>query len=276
MFTPETFCALRPSFYFYLIFILVYIQGPFFGSWTHSSVDFLLYKGTLHPTILGMAMFSDPQYSIEHRQAMPLLRKDLVQAVPSQVAVVYWNAAPLASHDPTTRTRGEGAGSPPPMLDVFLDPSNQELPSFNPGSLSPMLHAQLYPEGPAYSQRTGFGYRDQSSCTTHQELVPSPQITDPNLLVNDSRTTPTIPGTTVQWSSTTHIRISPAPTPDLPADFLTEYAEDVWRFLRKWGNRYECLRDGASGSLCGYSGSLTGIKRHLRSSHHLERFAFSY
>lgn len=194
---------------------------------------------------------------------MPL-GNDLVQAVPSQVAIVYWNVLPSVPRDPTGQIHTEDMPPPLPMGNIPFESPSSGFESSSPSA----LHTRLHHEGPMYYQGVGSGCFG----TTHQQPTLSPQITDPHSLVFDYTTTFTVPGTTVERPLATPTRSSP-PTLDPSADAPVEYTEDVLQFLRMRGHQYECLWEDGSGRLCGYLGSLVGVKRHLRDSHRLERYA---
>jgi len=199
--------------------------------------------------------FSDPRF----------LGNDLVQAVPSQVAVVYWNAPQFIPRDPAGRTPAEDADLPLPAGNTFLE---SPLSGFE-SSFPPALRTQLHPEGPMHFQGTGSDYCG----TTHQQSAPLPQTTDHRPSAFDYSTMPTVPGTVVERPLVTPTRSSPAQIPGPSENGPIEYTEDILQFLGMRGHQYECLWDNGLGRPCGYSGSLVGVKRHLRSSHRLERYA---
>lgn len=226
--------------------------------------------------MLSTAAFSDPQSLADLGQTMPPLEEDLIQAIPSQITTIYWNDLPLALHDPTARTSAEGTGHTPPIEDFFLDPYNRESLSLGlESSLGPTLYAQHHPEGLVGFQRTGVDCCNPFPSSAHQQPIFSPWAINPYLSVEGQcDTTSAVPGTTIDRPLATHT--SPPPSiSNLSADCLTEYAEGIWQFLRVQGHHYECLWDDGSGRLCGYLGSLAGVKQHLRKSHRLKRYVLT-
>ena len=194
----------------------------------------------------------------------PMPVKDLVPAIPSQTASAWWDTPSLASNYPAARS---------PLL-----PTNQEPPPFALESpFHSTLHAQLYPEGTVYLQRTGSGHCDLFPHATHHQAASSPQTIDPYLLVGNPNTASNMPRSAVDQPPTTPTRNSSAPVPDPFTNGSTEYTEDIWQFLRMGSDyRYECLWDDGSGRLCGQSGTLAGVKRHLQRDHRSNRCALDY
>jgi len=185
-------------------------------------------------------MFYDPQCLAEAGQAIPLSGESLVQAVPSQMSIVCWDAMPFASPNP----------------------------------ISPIPREDMQPMGniPDLSDR-GFSLFSSSPPAFYTH---SPQTVVPYLLADNFGAVPTAPGTATGQPTATHNRSPPTNIPDPSVNSLTGYTEDAWQFLRMQGQMYECLWDDGSGRLCGYLGPLIGIKRHLRSSHRLRKYASGY
>lgn len=206
--------------------------------------------------------FPDPQCFIELGQITPSPMKDSAPTVPCQTSSAWWNPPSLVTNNPTTHT--------------FLNSSSPELTSLGLDSSFPStIHPQLHPEGMGYFQRTGYNHHDPFPHVAHHQTTLSPQSIDPYLLLGDPSTTPAVPGYTVDQPFATP-RSTASPVQDISMNRSTRYTENILQFLRmRSDSRYECLWDDGSGRLCGYSATLTGVKRHLRSRHCLKRYALN-
>lgn len=197
------------------------------------------------------------------RQTMHLLENALVPAIPSQVALSCWDTTSLPLNGPTTHTPFH---------------SDREVPSFCLGGSFPLaLQAQLCSEGTEYFQRMGFNYYDHFPHAAHQQATPFPHLVSPHLPTYSSAPTPTVPGFTIDHPPNATTGRLPASVQDLLTNSPAECTEGILQFLRMRPDfRYECLWDDGSGRLCGYSGTLLGVKRHLRSNHDLKTYVFGY
>ena len=194
---------------------------------------------------------------------MDLLENVLAPSNPSQVALSCWDATSSPSDGPTIHAPFH---------------SNREVPSFCLGSSLPLaFQAQLSPEGTEHFQRMGFNYYDPFAHAARQQATPFPWLLSSYLPAYNSGPTPTVSGCTINHLLDAPSGSPPASVQDLLANGPAECTEDILQFLRmRPDHRYECLWDDGSGGLCGHSGTLLGVKRHLRSNHDLKRYILGY